>query len=293
MPEPTSRPSAGELIGALDQGTTSTRFILFDRAGNIVASAQKEHTQIYPQAGWVEHDAREILANTLAVIDQAVTNANVRSSQIAAIGITNQRETTVVWDRATGEPIYNAIVWQDTRVAAAVQRLTHEGGQDRFRAQTGLPLSTYFSALKIAWILDNVEGARRRAEAGELLFGNIDSYLLWNLTNPQSPRHRCDQRRPDPADGSRHARLVRGAARRVQHPRRHAARDPLQRRTLRRSHQHRALGRAHLLHARRPARRPRRPDLLHAWPAQEHLRHRLFPVDEYRRKTNAFEIRDC
>ena len=183
MPEPTSRPLKGELIGALDQGTTSTRFILFDRAGAIVASAQKEHAQIYPQAGWVEHDPREILANTLAVIDQAVTNANVRSSQIAAIGITNQRETTVVWDKATGEPIYNALVWQDTRVHPAVQRMTQDGGQDRFRARTGLPLSTYFSGLKIAWILDNVEGARRRAEAGELLFGNIDTFLLWNLTN--------------------------------------------------------------------------------------------------------------
>jgi glycerol kinase len=176
-----------ELLGALDQGTTSTRFILFDRTGNIVAQAQKEHTQIFPHPGWVEHDPREIIANTLAVIDQAVTTANVRRTSIAAIGITNQRETTVVWDRATGDPVYNAIVWQDTRVASAVQTLCAKGGQDRFRPQTGLPLSTYFSGLKIAWILDNVPGARARAEAGELLFGNIDSFLLWNLTG--GPNH--------------------------------------------------------------------------------------------------------
>lgn len=169
-------------LGALDQGTSSTRFLVFDRTGRIVASAQKEHQQIYPQAGWVEHDPLEILRRSLEVIDEAMEAAGLRSEDLAAIGIANQRETTVVWDRRTGQPVYNAIVWQDTRVAGAVARLTENGGQDRFRRKTGLPLSTYFSGLKVAWILEQVKGARERAEAGELLFGTMDSYLLWNLT---------------------------------------------------------------------------------------------------------------
>jgi glycerol kinase len=169
-------------LGALDQGTTSTRFMLFDRQGNVHASAQKEHAQIYPNPGWVEHDPLEILANTHTVIAQALETSGIRPDQVNAIGITNQRETTLLWDRTTGEPIYNAIVWQDTRVADAVTLLAADGGQHRFRAQTGLPLSTYFSALKIAWILDHVPGARTRAEKGEILFGNVDAYLLWNLT---------------------------------------------------------------------------------------------------------------
>jgi len=169
-------------LGALDQGTTSTRFMVFDRTGNVIASAQKEHRQIYPNPGWVEHDPLEILRNTHFVIAEAMDDAGLKNEDIASLGITNQRETTVVWDRATGTPIYNAIVWQDTRVAESVAALAKEGGQDRLRQQTGLPLSTYFSGLKIAWILDHVEGARARAEKGELLFGNIDAFLLWNLT---------------------------------------------------------------------------------------------------------------
>ncbi|SFS06861.1 glycerol kinase [Granulicella pectinivorans] len=171
-----------QYLGALDQGTTSTRFMVFARAGNVVASAQKEHRQIYPNPGWVEHDPLEILRNTHFVIAEAMDDAGLKPVEIASVGITNQRETTVVWDRQTGAPIYNAIVWQDTRVADAVALLVKDGGQDRFRKQTGLPLSTYFSGLKIAWILDHVEGARGRAEKGELLFGNIDAFLLWNLT---------------------------------------------------------------------------------------------------------------
>jgi glycerol kinase len=171
-----------ELIGALDQGTTSTRFIVFDRAGRIVASAQKEHEQIYPQPGWVEHRPEEIWRNTREVIDQACAAGGWSAQEIACIGITNQRETTVVWDRRTGEPVTNALVWQDTRVGENVAQFAREGGQDRFRAKTGLPLATYFSGLKIRWVLDHIEGARARAERGELLFGNIDSYLLWNLT---------------------------------------------------------------------------------------------------------------
>jgi glycerol kinase len=171
-----------QLIGALDQGTTSTRFMVFDRSGRIVASAQKEHEQIYPLPGWVEHSPGEIWQNTLAVIEQACTQAAIKPADVACLGITNQRETTVVWDRTSGEPVYNALVWQDTRVGEYVTALAQEGGQDRFRATTGLPLATYFSGLKIRWILDHVEGARARAERGELLFGNIDAYLLWNLS---------------------------------------------------------------------------------------------------------------
>jgi glycerol kinase len=171
-----------ELIGALDQGTTSTRFMVFDRAGRIVVSAQKEHEQIYPQPGWVEHDPREIWQRTVEVMDEACERGKLTAKEIACVGITNQRETTVVWDRRTGEPVANALVWQDTRVAPYVARLAREGGQDRLREATGLPLATYFSGLKVRWILDNVEGARARAERGELIFGNVDTYLLWNLT---------------------------------------------------------------------------------------------------------------
>lgn len=169
-------------IGALDQGTTSTRFILFDRGGRIVSAAQKEHEQIYPRPGWVEHDPLEIWRRTMEVIDEAAAARGLRPKDIASIGISNQRETTVVWNRSTGLPVCNAIVWQDTRVGDAVGRMAQEGGQDRFREKTGLPLATYFSGLKIAWILDNIRGAREQAEDGELLFGTIDSYLLWNLT---------------------------------------------------------------------------------------------------------------
>ncbi len=173
---------ARQLLAALDQGTTSTRFMIFNGDGDVVACAQREHRQIYPQAGWVEHVPAEILGSSLAVIDEALAASGVSASDIACLGITNQRETAVVWDRRTGEAIYNAVVWQDTRVAETVTQLASRGGQDRFRVITGLPLSTYFSGLKIAWILDHVPGARARAEAGELLFGNIDTYLLWNLT---------------------------------------------------------------------------------------------------------------
>ncbi|MCU1238741.1 MAG: glycerol kinase, partial [Candidatus Solibacter sp.] len=169
-------------IGAIDQGTTSTRFIVFDHSGRIVSVAQKEHEQIFPQPGWVEHDANEIWRRTREVIADALEQRALSASDLAAIGITNQRETTVVWDRHTGAPVYNALVWQDTRTASAVAELALDGGPDCFRAQTGLPLATYFSALKIRWILDTVPGARPRAEAGDLLFGNIDTFLLWNLT---------------------------------------------------------------------------------------------------------------
>jgi len=169
-------------VGAIDQGTTSTRFIVFDHAGAIVAVDQVEHAQIMPRPGWVEHDAEEIWRNTQAVIARALAKAGLTAKDLAAVGITNQRETTLLWDKATGQPVHNALVWMDTRTDALVATLAAQGGQDRLRGTTGLPLATYFSGLKLAWLLDNVPGARARAEAGELLFGNIDTWLSWNLT---------------------------------------------------------------------------------------------------------------
>jgi len=169
-------------LGAIDQGTTSTRFIIFDRSGRIAAAAQKEHEQIYPQPGWVEHDPEEIWGRTQEVIAEAMHQKGFRPKDLAAIGITNQRETTVLWHRKTGRAVHNAVVWQDTRVEDDVAELSRNGGQDRFRQQTGLPLATYFSGLKIRWILNHIPRARELAEAGDLLFGNIDTYLVWKLT---------------------------------------------------------------------------------------------------------------
>ncbi|NYF10629.1 glycerol kinase [Leifsonia sp. AK011] len=166
---------------AIDQGTTSTRAIVFDHGGTVVSVGQLEHRQLFPWAGWVEHDPAEIWNNTREVIGTALSKADITRHDIAAIGITNQRETAVVWDRTTGRPVYNAIVWQDTRTQDIVDRIA-DGDLDRFRERVGLPLATYFSATKIVWILDNVEGARAKAEAGDLLFGTTDSWVLWNLT---------------------------------------------------------------------------------------------------------------
>jgi glycerol kinase len=171
-----------QYIGAIDQGTTSSRFIIFDKSGSVISAAQKEHRQIYPKPGWVEHDPMEILSNTNEVIGAALARANLDAGDLAAIGITNQRETTVLWDKASGRPLCNALVWMDTRTDGLVHRFAKDGGQDRFRAKTGLPLATYFSGLKLLWILENVPGARQKAEAGEALFGTIDSWLTWNLT---------------------------------------------------------------------------------------------------------------
>jgi glycerol kinase len=180
-------------IAALDQGTTSTRFIIFDRAGGIISTAQQEHDQIYPKPGWVEHDPEEIWRRTQAVIEQAMQAGRLGPEDLAAIGITNQRETTVVWNKRTGKPVYNAIVWQDTRVAPAVAEFSADGGQDRYRAKTGLPLSTYFSGLKIRWILNQVPGARAQAESGDLLAGTIDAFLIWKLTGgPNGGVHLTD-----------------------------------------------------------------------------------------------------
>jgi glycerol kinase len=180
-------------VAAIDQGTTSTRCIVFDRQGQIVSLAQKEHKQIYPQPGWVEHDPEEIWRNTLEVVALARIKAKLSVQDIAAVGITNQRETTVVWNRRTGKPYYNAIVWQDMRTADLVASYSADGGQDRFREQTGLPLATYFSGLKLKWLLDNVPGLRAEAERGDALFGNMDTFVVWNLTGgPNGGLHLTD-----------------------------------------------------------------------------------------------------
>ncbi|MCS5713233.1 glycerol kinase GlpK [Herbiconiux sp. CPCC 205716] len=171
-----------DYIIAIDQGTTSTRAIVFDHSGSIVSTGQLEHDQIFPKAGWVEHDPKQIWDNTREVIGQALSKANITRHNVKAVGITNQRETAVVWDKNTGEPVYNAIVWQDTRTQAIVDRLSEDGGAERFKDTVGLPLSTYFAGTKIVWILENVEGARERAKSGDLLFGTTDTWVLWNLT---------------------------------------------------------------------------------------------------------------
>jgi len=180
-------------LGAIDQGTTSTRFMIFDSTGRVVSVSQKEHQQIYPKPGWVEHDPEEIWRRIHEVMTEAMQQRGIRPKDVAAIGITNQRETTIVWNRNTGVAVYNAIVWQDTRVQGDVAEFSREGGPDRFRKLTGLPLATYFSGLKIRWILNNVPGAKDLAKAGDLLFGNIDSYLVWKLTGgPRGGVHVTD-----------------------------------------------------------------------------------------------------
>jgi glycerol kinase len=171
-----------DYVLAIDQGTTSSRAIIFDKSGSIISSGQLEHEQIFPKAGWVEHDPAEIWNNTREVIGQALSKASLTRHDIASIGITNQRETAVVWDKTTGKAVYNAIVWQDTRTQSIVDRLAADGGVERFKQKVGLPLATYFSGTKIVWILENVDGAREKADAGDLLFGTTDSWVLWNLT---------------------------------------------------------------------------------------------------------------
>jgi glycerol kinase len=169
-----------EYAAAVDQGTTSTRFMVFDHGGQVASLDQKEHEQIYPKPGWVEHDPMEIWQRTQEVIRAGLDK--IKADDIAAVGVTNQRETTVVWERSSGKPVYNAIVWQDTRTDEICNALASDGGQDRFRAKTGLPIATYFSGPKIKWILDNVDGARDKAQNGDLLFGNIDTFVIWQLT---------------------------------------------------------------------------------------------------------------
>ncbi|HEX5249575.1 MAG TPA: glycerol kinase GlpK [Gaiellales bacterium] len=169
-------------VAAIDQGTTSTRCMVFDHAGKVISIDQKEHEQIFPQPGWVEHSPTEIWDRTQEVVKGALEKGSLSASDVAAVGITNQRETTVVWNKKTGEPVHNAIVWQDTRTDRICDELARDGGQDRFRDKTGLPLATYFSGPKIKWVIDNVSGVREAAESGDLAFGNIDSWVIWNLT---------------------------------------------------------------------------------------------------------------
>jgi glycerol kinase len=171
-----------EYAAALDQGTTSSRCMIFDHGGQVAAVEQLEHEQIYPKPGWVEHDPNEVWQRCRQVMDAALGKVGGNAGDIAAIGVTNQRETTVVWDRNTGEPVFNAIVWQDTRTDKICEELSQDGGQDRFRLKNGLPIATYFSGPKVRWILENVDGTRERAEAGELLFGNMDTWCIWNMT---------------------------------------------------------------------------------------------------------------
>ena len=180
-------------VGAIDQGTTSSRFIVFDRRGDIVAVDQKEHAQMYQRPGWVEQDAAEIWRNTQEVIAGALAKAGLSRSDLIAVGITNQRETTLLWDRLTGAPVHNALVWMDTRTNGLVAAFERDGGKDRLREKTGLPLTTYFSGLKLRWLLDTVAGAREKAARGDLLFGNIDTWLTWNLTGgPDGGLHITD-----------------------------------------------------------------------------------------------------
>ncbi len=180
-------------VGAIDQGTTSSRFIIFDHAGAIIVVDQKEHEQIMPKPGWVEHDAMEIWRNTQNVIAGALAKAGLTTADLAAVGITNQRETSLVWNRKTGVPIHNALVWMDTRTDQLVAGFSADGGQDRLRGKTGLPLATYFSGLKLRWLLDAVPGAQAAAEAGDLMFGNMDTWLAWNLTGgPDGGLHITD-----------------------------------------------------------------------------------------------------
>jgi glycerol kinase len=182
-----------DYAGALDQGTTSTRFMIFDHGGKVVGIDQKEHEQIYPKPGLVEHDPMEIWQRSEEVITGALKKAKIKASDLAAVGVTNQRETTVVWEKSSGKPVYNAIVWQDTRTDKICNDLAKDGGQDRFRSKVGLPLATYFSGPKIKWILDNVDGVRERAQRGEVLFGNIDTWCIWNLTGgPDGGAHVTD-----------------------------------------------------------------------------------------------------
>jgi len=171
-----------EYIAAIDQGTTSTRFMIFDHGGRVLTIDQREHQQIYPKPGWVEHDPLEIWKRTQEVIAGGLEKSGIHPKDIAAIGVTNQRETTILWDKKTGNPVCNAIVWQDTRTDVICNELEKQGGQDRFRKKTGLPLATYFSGPKLKWMLDYLPGVRAKAEKGELLFGNIDTWIIWNLT---------------------------------------------------------------------------------------------------------------
>ena len=276
---------------AVDQGTTSTRFMIFDHEGKVVGIDQKEHEQIYPKPGWVEHDAMEIWGACEAVISGALAKTGVSVKDIAAVGVTNQRETAVVWDKATGKPVYNAIVWQDTRTDTICNELAKDGGQDRFRTKVGLPLATYFSGPKIKWILENVPGVKAKAEKGEVLFGNIDSWVIWNLTG--GPK------------GGVHVTDVSNASRTMLMNLKTLDWDPDMLkvmgipRAMLAYHQGflRSLWQSTWRFGRhscgwrfgRPASRTLRPDLLQRWRSQEYLRHWLLHAPQYRHQARAVQ----
>ncbi len=268
-------------IGAIDQGTTSTRFIVFNAAGEIVAIERREHAQICPRPGWVEHDAAQIWRDTRAVIGGALAKAGLAGSDLAAIGVTNQRETTVLWDKATGAPLHNAIVWMDTRNDELVARFAADGGVDRLRAKTGLPLASYFSGLKLAWLFENLPGARERAENGEILFGTMDSWLIWNLTGgPRGGRHATDATNASRTQMMNLATLQWDDAilRLFDIPRACLPEIRSSERIF-----WRIPGRPARRSDRRPAGRAARAGLPEARRREEHLRHRLLPADEQRR----------
>ena len=270
---------------AIDQGTTSTRCMVFDHGGNVVSVAQKEHEQIYPKPGWVEHDVTEIWARTQEVVDEAMASAGASADDVAGVGITNQRETAVVWDKTTGEPIHNALVWQDTRTDKLVDEYSKDGGQARFQEKVGLPLATYFSGPKIRWILDNVDGAAEKADSGDLLFGNMDTWMIWNLTGGTGRRaahHRRDERQPHDADGPQtlswdaEVMDVMGIPEAML-PEIRASSDVYGEVRVGR----RAPGRADRGRPRRPAGGHVRPDLLLARRGEEHVRHRQLPAAQH------------
>ena len=270
-------------VAAIDQGTTSTRCMVFDHSGRVVSVDQKEHEQIFPQPGWVEHSPVEIWERTQEVVAGALKNGGVTTADLAAVGITNQRETTVVWDKKTGTPVHNAIVWQDTRTDRICNELARDGGQDRFRAQVGLPLATYFSGPKIKWIIDNVPGVKERAESGDIVFGNIDSWVVWNLTGGTDGGVHIT----DPTNASRTMLMdlktldwddeildVMGVPR--------AMLPEIKSSSMEYGDCHRrARGRQGGGHPGRPAGGRVRPDLLRRRRGQEHLRHRQLPAAEH------------
>ncbi len=272
-----------DYAGALDQGTTSTRFMIFDHGGKVVGIDQKEHEQIFPKPGWVEHDPMEIWQRCEDVITGGLKKAKIKASDLAAVGVTNQRETTVVWEKSSGKPVYNAIVWQDTRTDKICNELAKDGGQDRFRPEDGLPLATYFSGPKIKWILDNVDGVRERAQRGEVLFGNIDTWCIWNLTGgPDGGAHVTDVTNAsrtmlmnlETLDWDDEILGIMGVPR--------AMLPEIQRleRGLRRG-QGRAGRDPGGRRPRRPAGGAVRPDRLRRRRGQEHLRHRQLPAAQH------------
>ena len=270
-------------ILALDQGTTSSRAILFDEAGSIAAVAQHEFEQFYPQPGWVEHDPTEILTSQLTCAVEALGKAGARPRDVAAIGITNQRETVIVWERETGKPIHPAIVWQDRRTAAQCEALEKSGVGEEVSSKTGLVLDPYFSATKVRWILDNVPGARSRAERGELAFGTVDSWLDLAPDQREAARDGRDECFAHAALQHREGRVGCGVAAHLRHSGEHAAEGGVVERSHRRRHHDSGAGRRDDCgHCGRPAGGAVRAALLECGRGEEHLRHRLFSAAEYR-----------